>query len=57
MEKCYQILKLTKKGHLVMWDGPCHTKSAAKLMLAQRRKARPNSQFFIYKVDKYYTNQ
>jgi hypothetical protein len=47
----YQLLKLTKKGHLILWDGPNLDKVQAKKLLKVRSKQHPKDKFFVYKEE------
>jgi len=48
----WQVLKLTKKGHLILWDGPHLSCEKSKTILKERQKDYPREQFFRYRVDR-----
>lgn len=50
----YAILKQTKSGKLVMWDGPKLTRQQADRLLKKQSKANPGDRFFIYKQEMEY---
>jgi hypothetical protein len=49
--KIWQILKLTRKGHLVLWDGPALRCAHSKRLLKRRQKEQPKDKFFRYRLD------